>query len=94
MFMKVFVSERNEAASKWPIMAATIIHRIGKLSLNEQIVYVGVASKHRLAAFEASEFMMDTLKTNAPFWKKEHSVKGSDWVKSKQSDQEQAKRWN
>lgn len=84
----------QDAASRWPVLAATIIHRIGKLELSEQIVYVGVASQHRLAAFEASEFLMDTLKTTAPFWKKEYSTKGSDWVKAKQSDQDRHKRWS
>lgn len=83
----------EQAKQKWPINATRIIHRIGRLSLDEQIVFVGVASAHRQAAFEASQYLMDYLKTDAPFWKKEVSDTESLWVASKSSDANQAKRW-
>jgi len=82
------------AKARWPLHAVTVIHRVGYLKINEQIVFVGVASAHRLAAFEAANFIMDYLKTRAPFWKKEHSVHGEpSWVAAKASDQQAAERW-
>lgn len=83
-----------EAAERWPILASQVVHRVGKLSLDEQIVFVGVASSHRRAAFEACDFIMDYLKTRAPFWKKELSSEGnSEWVEAKASDAAQSQRW-
>ncbi|GBL02807.1 molybdenum cofactor biosynthesis protein MoaE [Glaciecola sp. KUL10] len=83
----------QQAKSRWPIASASIIHRIGTLTPNEQIVYVGVTSAHRKAAFEACEFIMDILKTTATFWKKERFGESEEWVEAKQSDYEQAGKW-
>jgi molybdopterin synthase catalytic subunit len=83
----------QQAKSRWPIASASIIHRIGKLTPNEQIVYVGVTSAHRKAAFEACEFIMDILKTTATFWKKERFEESEEWVEAKESDYEQADKW-
>lgn len=83
----------QQAMNRWPIGQIIIIHRIGTLALNENIVCVGVASGHRQPAFEAAEFLMDYLKTRAPFWKKEHTNEGAQWVAAKQSDQAAAARW-
>lgn len=83
----------EQAMHRWPVGEIIIIHRIGRLALNENIVFVGVASGHRKQAFEAAEFLMDYLKTRAPFWKKEHTQKGEEWVAAKQSDKTAAQRW-
>lgn len=82
-----------QAAEQWPLHKSTVVHRVGYLHVNEQIVFVGVASGHRQAAFEAASFIMDFLKTQAPFWKKEHYTDGSRWVAAKQSDSDAAERW-
>ncbi|MCC5853162.1 MAG: molybdopterin synthase catalytic subunit MoaE [Alkalimonas sp.] len=83
----------EQAQQRWQLGAVRIIHRIGTLTPNEQIVFVGVASAHRAAAFEAAQFVMDYLKTQAPFWKKEHSSQGQHWVAAKTTDQQAARRW-
>ena len=83
-----------QAQNRWPLGDVSIIHRVGDLAINEQIVLVIAASKHRKAAFEACEFIMDYLKTQAPFWKKEHTTTGNHWVEAKDSDTDQAKRWS
>ena len=83
-----------QAQNRWPLGDVSIIHRVGDLAINEQIVLVITASKHRKAAFEACEFIMDYLKTQAPFWKKEHTTTGNHWVEAKDSDTDQAKRWS
>ena len=84
----------DQAAERWPLKAVTLIHRVGTLLLNEQIVFVGVASGHRAAAFEAATFLMDRLKTEAPFWKKETFENGkSRWVDFKCSDKKASSRW-
>jgi molybdopterin synthase catalytic subunit len=85
-----------EAAARWPLQAATVIHRFGKIRPGENIVLVVTASGHRRAAFEAAEFLMDYLKTRAPFWKREHLVDGSTgaWVEAKDTDDAAAERWN
>lgn len=83
----------EEANGRWPFLAARIIHRVGKLYPMEQIVLVAVAAAHRADAFSACEFMMDCLKTRAPFWKKETTASGARWVDAKASDTEAAKRW-
>jgi molybdopterin synthase catalytic subunit len=80
----------EEARSRWPLLDVTIVHRIGKLGPGENIVLVAVASSHRDAAFRACEFLMDYLKTKAPFWKQEDGA----WVEAKASDEEAAKRWD
>lgn len=83
----------QEAATRWPLQGLIIIHRIGELQATEQIVFVGVSSAHRQAAFSACEFVMDYLKTRAPFWKKCHAADGEYWVDAKQSDDSAALRW-
>lgn len=83
----------SQAAQRWPLMATRIIHRVGELAPKDQIVFVGTASAHRHAAFEAAMFMMDYLKSHAPFWKKQRSADGSQWIASRDSDQEALKRW-
>jgi molybdopterin synthase catalytic subunit len=83
----------DEAEKRWPLLGATVIHRVGKLMPGAPIVLVAVASSHRRAAFEAAEFLMDYLKTRAPFWKEETRGDSKTWVKGKSSDAESAKRW-
>lgn len=82
-----------EAQSRWPLLALTIIHRIGELKAGDQIVFVGVSSAHRSAAFSACEFIMDYLKTRAPFWKKSLQADGECWVEAKESDTAASMRW-
>ncbi|MEZ5567108.1 MAG: molybdopterin synthase catalytic subunit MoaE [Halioglobus sp.] len=84
----------EQARQRWPIHAATVVHRVGRLQPGERIVWVGVASGHRAAAFEACEFIMDYLKTRAPFWKKEHALEGAAWVEARDSDVRRARRWS
>ncbi len=84
----------NTARKKWNIGRVTVIHRVGKLLIGEQIVFVGVTSKHRGDAFSANEFIMDFLKINAPFWKKELTDEGEKWLDAKESDTNKAKLWN
>lgn len=81
------------AKKRWELGRVKIIHRIGQLAVNDQIVFVGVTSKHRANAFAATEFIMDFLKTKAPFWKKETSEKHQYWVDAKQSDHKKAQQW-
>ena len=83
----------EEARSRWQVIDCTVIHRYGDLQPNDQIVLVAVASAHRGDAFAACEFIMDYLKTRAPFWKKEHAAGGSRWVEAKSSDDDAAERW-
>lgn len=84
----------EQARSRWQLQAATIIHRVGRLALGEAIVLVVTASSHRKDAFAAAEFLMDFLKTEAPFWKKEIQQDGSaHWVDAKHSDQAAIGRW-
>jgi len=82
-----------EAQTRWTLEGITIIHRIGRLTVGEQVVFVGVASGHRGAAFGACEFLMDYLKTRAPFWKQEERGAQTGWVEAKSSDDAQAARW-
>ena len=83
----------DAAAKRWPLQAIKVIHRVGQLHPGDRIVFVGVASAHRKAAFEICEFVMDYLKTRAPFWKKETTPEGDRWVDARESDEEAAKRW-
>jgi len=83
----------TEARERWDLQNVTIIHRIGELKVNDQIVLVVTTSKHRQAAFESCYFIMDYLKTDAPFWKKESTKQKEEWVESRKSDDEQKKRW-
>ena len=82
-----------QAKQRWSLGKVRLIHRVGKLSLADQIVFVGVSSKHREAAFEACQFIMDYLKNRAPFWKKETTQHGQRWVSFNQKDKEAADRW-
>lgn len=84
----------DQAQSRWPINRVKVIHRVGTLRVGEQIVFVGVTSPHRKAAFDACEFIMDYLKVDAPFWKKEVTSQGERWLDAKASDQNKAKNWN
>jgi len=85
----------QEAIGRWPLTGLTVVHRFGKIRPGQNIVLVIAASSHRRAAFEAADFLMDFLKTRAPFWKKEHLVKGgsSNWVEAKAGDDADAARW-
>jgi molybdopterin synthase catalytic subunit len=83
----------DEAQRRFEIRGARVIHRVGALQPGEQIVLVVVTSAHRRAAFEACEFLMDYLKTQAPFWKKEHTPEGARWVDARVSDDEALARW-
>lgn len=85
----------DEATRRWPLVGLTAIHRFGKIAPGENIVLVVAASAHRQAAFEAASFLMDYLKSRAPFWKKEHRADGSegDWVEAKEADDRAAAQW-
>ena len=83
----------DEAKSRWDLYDVLVIHRIGELKPTDQIVLVIVTSAHRGEAFAACEFVMDYLKTRAPFWKKEHTPEGERWVEARSSDDEAAARW-
>lgn len=82
-----------EAQRRWEVLDCTVIHRVGALKPTDQIVLVAVASGHRGDAFAACEFIMDYLKTRAPFWKKEATPEGSRWVEARNSDERAAERW-
>ncbi|MDE2013701.1 MAG: molybdopterin synthase catalytic subunit MoaE [Alphaproteobacteria bacterium] len=82
-----------EAESRWPLLGITVIHRVGRLLPGARIVLVAVASSHRGAAFAAAEFLMDYLKTRAPFWKEEERAGDTRWVEARASDDDAAKRW-
>lgn len=83
----------EQAGERWPLLAASVVHRVGRLGPGEQIVWVGVSSAHREAAFTACEFIMDYLKTRAPFWKKELGPDGEHWVETRNTDGVRAQRW-
>ncbi len=83
-----------EAEARWPILAGTLIHRHGRLVPGDAIVLVAIASPHRATAFEACSFLMDWLKTKAPFWKAEEGRWGTRWVSAKTEDDTAASRWN
>jgi molybdopterin synthase catalytic subunit len=82
-----------EAKSRWDVIDVTVVHRVGELKPTDQIVLVIVAAAHRGEAFAACEFVMDYLKTRAPFWKKEETPQGSRWVEARAADDEAAERW-
>jgi molybdopterin synthase catalytic subunit len=82
-----------EAQARWPLLGLTVIHRIGKLAVGDNIVFVAAASAHREAAFAACEFLVDYLKTRAPFWKLEERGGTADWVAARAEDDEAVKRW-
>lgn len=83
----------EQASARWPLLAATVVHRVGRLAVGEPIVWVGSCASHRGDAFAACEFVMDYLKTDAPFWKKEYGPAGSRWVEARSRDAERARRW-
>jgi molybdopterin synthase catalytic subunit len=82
-----------QARSRWPLAGVSIIHRVGRLAPGDNIVLVAVAAARRKAAFEACEFLMDYLKTRAPFWKREERGGAAHWVEVKASDEDAAKKW-
>jgi molybdopterin synthase catalytic subunit len=82
-----------EASARWNILETLVVHRVGALKPGERIVLVGVTSAHRGEAFAACEFIMDYLKTRAPFWKKEQTAEGARWVEAKATDDQAAERW-
>jgi molybdopterin synthase catalytic subunit len=83
----------ESAMSRWPLNGLTIIHRVGRIAPGENIVLVLSASQHRQAAFQAAEFLMDYLKTNAPFWKREETRDGTSWVEARHHDDAATARW-
>ena len=82
------------AGARWPLFGATVIHRYGRIAPGESIVLVVTASSHREAAFAAAEFLMDYLKTRAPFWKQVEKATGTEWVEAKAADNSAAARWS
>lgn len=94
MTEKVIMDLVDQAKQRWSIEEVNIIHRVGRLTVNEQIVFVGVGSAHRREAFAACEFIMDILKTSAPFWKKETRHGENFWLEQRASDKQAAHRWS
>lgn len=84
----------NQARERYPFDGVRLVHRVGKIYAQEQIVMVAVASRHRDNAFQAAQFIMDYLKTRATFWKKEVGARGHQWISLKESDQAMSKRWS
>jgi molybdopterin synthase catalytic subunit len=93
MTEKSIMAMLNQAQDKFDIYAARVIHRIGDLMPGDQIVWVGVTSAHRGQSFQACEFLIDYLKTQAPFWKKEQTPSGARWVDARVSDDDALSRW-
>ncbi|MFY2739684.1 molybdopterin synthase catalytic subunit MoaE [Pseudocitrobacter faecalis] len=94
MTKKALTEIVEEARGRWPLGRVTVIHRIGELWPGDEIVFVGVTSAHRSSGFEATEFIMDYLKTRAPFWKREATPEGDRWVEARDSDKQAAGRWH
>ena len=84
----------EEAMTRWPLTGVTIVHRVGRILPGENIMVVLTASAHRQAAFQAAEFLMDYLKAHAPFWKREETAGGSNWIAAKTDDDDAAARWD
>ena len=93
MTEKALEAIRVDAIERWSLTGATIIHRHGKLTPGEQIMMVATAARHRKDAFQAAEFLMDYLKSRAPFWKKEFGTGGAEWVEAKDQDEDALSRW-
>ena len=93
MTEKALAAIIDEALQHWTLLDVTLIHRVGRLVPGDPIVLVIVASSHRAEAFAACEFLMDALKTRAPFWKKEETIEGERWVEARESDERAVKRW-
>ena len=83
----------TEAESRWDIQRVSVVHRVGLLHTGDEIVLVGVSSAHRGDAYHANEFIMDYLKSKAPFWKKEQTDKGERWIEARDSDKEALEKW-
>lgn len=83
----------EDAEERWPLIAATVIHRVGDLHPGDDIVFVGTATEHRADAFSSCEFIMDYLKTKAAFWKKEKTTEGDRWLKTRESDLDAVRSW-
>ncbi|MFQ3188997.1 MAG: molybdopterin synthase catalytic subunit [Paraglaciecola sp.] len=90
---KVINNIVETARAKWQLGSVSVIHRVGQLKVSDQIVFVGVTSQHRQSAYYANEFIMDYLKTQAPFWKKETTKQGDKWIDAKVSDIKKSKDW-
>lgn len=93
MTEKVLREIVDEAKVRWNIQRVSLVHRVGLLHSGAEIVLVGVSSSHRSDAYHANEFIMDYLKTKAPFWKKERTDKGERWIESRHSDEQAADKW-
>ena len=93
MTEKAIAAMMDQAAARWDLADALVIHRFGRLTKGEMIMMVGTASRHRAAAFAAADFLMDYLKSRAPFWKKEMSLQGGTWVDAKADDEVALSRW-
>lgn len=93
MTQKALEAIREEAMSRWSLADALIIHRHGPMKPGDQIMMVATAARHRGDAFAAAEFLMDYLKSRAPFWKKEFGADGAEWVAAKDDDEDALKRW-
>ena len=93
MTEKQLAAIEDEARRRWPLEDALIIHRYGRLEAGDRIVLVATASAHREAAFQSCHFLIDWLKTRAPFWKVEHTAQGDHWVEAKDTDDAMAARW-
>ncbi len=93
MTEREIASHIREAEQRWPLTGVTIIHRVGRLEPGARIVLVATASSHRQAAFAAAEFLMDYLKTRAPFWKEEERGDSKSWVAAKDTDEDAVRRW-
>ena len=93
MTEKALEAIRQDAMARWSLTDALVIHRFGPLKPGEQIMMVATASRHRADAFQAAEFLMDYLKSRAPFWKKERGADGASWVAAKDADEDALKRW-
>ncbi len=93
MTEKAIAAIVSEAQSRWDLAGALVIHRHGRLSAGDQIMMVATASRHRVDAFQAAEFLMDYLKSRAPFWKKEMTQSGDGWVEARDEDEAALDRW-
>jgi molybdopterin synthase catalytic subunit len=94
MTNKVLTQIVEQARRKWQLGSVSVIHRVGQLNVSDQIVFVGVTSQHRQSAYHANEFIMDFLKTQAPFWKKETTEQGDKWIEAKSSDTKKTEDWS
>ncbi|ORF45099.1 molybdenum cofactor biosynthesis protein MoaE [Gilliamella apicola] len=94
MTEKVLANIIANARKRWQLSRVAVIHRIGEINVNEQIVFVGVSSAHRADSFAAAEFIMDILKNEAPLWKKERTINSDKWVEAKKTDIDALKKWN